>query len=59
MAISNKMKRQLTCQFCPRQKHGCKCDKYWKSIYQENRDKILEIYHGQKPPQPQAAQKKL
>lgn len=45
MAISNRTKRKLTCQFCDRQKIGCKCDKYWKSIYREHREEILTIYH--------------
>ena len=57
MAISNKQKRKLTCQFCPRQKPGCKCQKFWKTVYLQNRDKILEIYHNSKPPQSQAANK--
>lgn len=45
MAISNRTKRELTCQFCPKQKIGCKCDKYWKNIYREHREEILNIYH--------------
>ena len=51
MAISNKQKRHLTCQFCPRKKDNCQCKKYWKTIYKENRGKILEIHHSSKPPQ--------
>lgn len=46
MAISNKIKRKLTCQFCDRN-NTCKyhnCDKYWKSIYNKHREEILEIY---------------
>ena len=45
MAISNKTKRELTCLFCPKRKDGCKCDKYWKIIYREHREEILNIYH--------------
>jgi len=48
MSISNKAKRRLTCQFCPRQKAGCKCNKFWKEIYRENRKEILGIYHATK-----------
>ena len=55
MSISNKKKRELTCGFCPRQKPGCKCDLFWKNIYRENREKILEIYHKQKTPKKQTA----
>ena len=57
MAISNNQKRKLTCQFCPKQKTGCKCQKFWKQIYREHRDEILELYHSSTPPQPQVAQK--
>ena len=44
MAISNKKKRELTCKFCPKLKPGCKCKKFWKTIYLENREEILKIY---------------
>ena len=50
MAISNKMKRKLTCQFCDR-KDTCKsrnCPKYWKGIYNKYREDILLIYHNTK-----------
>ncbi len=50
MAISNAQKRQLTCQFCPEQKLGCKCKKRWKDIYRDHRDEILAMYHNSKPP---------
>ena len=56
MAISNKQKRQLTCQFCPKRKNNCQCKKYWKIVYAENRDKILEMYHNRNPPQSKTAQ---
>ena len=46
MAISNKNKRKLTCQFCEKQKVGCKCDKYWKNVYREHREEILKLYHS-------------
>lgn len=46
MAISNRIKRELTCQFCQKQKNGCKCDKYWKNIYRQHREEILKIYHS-------------
>ncbi len=46
MAISNAQKRQLTCQFCDKKKDNCQCKKYWKQVYQENRDKILKIYQN-------------
>ena len=60
MAISNKQKRQLTCQFCPKkgQKPRCECKKFWKEIYHNHRDEILAIYHNGNPPQPQAAKEK-
>ncbi len=45
MAISNAQKRKLTCQFCTRKHGNCRCNKYWKEVYKENREKILEIYH--------------
>ena len=46
MAITNKQKRQLTCQFCPKkgQRAGCSCKKYWKEVYREHREDILKIY---------------
>ena len=50
MAISNTTKRKLSCHFCPRYKPGCKCKKYWKGIYRDNREEILKIYHESKPP---------
>ena len=46
MSISNNTKRKLTCQFCDKQKEGCECKKYWKSIYREHREEILNIYHA-------------
>lgn len=45
MSISNKTKRRLTCQFCPKQRKGCKCNKYWKEVYHKHREEILKIYH--------------
>ena len=48
MAISNVEKRTLTCRFCPKRKPNCKCDKYWKRIYRNHREEILEIYRNNK-----------
>ncbi len=52
MAISNKTKRKLTCQFCPKKgkKLDCRCKKFWKEIYLDNREEILKIYNNSKPP---------
>ena len=60
MAISNETKRRLTCQFCPKKgkKNDCRCKKYWKIIYKEHRDEILNLHqnellkfqHKAKPP---------
>ena len=46
MAISNKIKRELTCQFCKKKKGNCRCNKYWKEVYREHREEILNIYHA-------------
>jgi len=54
MAISNKAKRKITCQFCTKKRGNCRCQKYWKEVYKEHREEILDIYHRTKdtPSQP-------